>query len=611
MSNKSAEAIDAGTVTVPKKVEEIGTEYRGRTDIKELILHAGVKMIGDCAFEGCKGLKTIRIPENVEFIGERAFYGCTSLEKFDVDKKNRFYKAVDGVLYSAGKVLIAYPAGCKEKEFETCDDTEIISDYAFCGNPKLNTVDLGPAVSSVTAKAFLGCKNLSTIAVHEENTTFITSGEGLFKDDGRYLVYHCPTSNFDKVNLECVEILGPLCLADCHPMSSLFVNNTLEEIASDAFGTECRPKKLYIEKDFECSLPFQFLDKKGRAMNPDDVPGHTFRRNHDKQYESIGKCISSVEWVGSRMGVDRLFFGNDSEESVFKPVKVSDTSFDDIAGLDDAKEMVYRHLILPSKHPELFERFEIETSSGVLLYGPPGTGKTMLARAVASEIDAKFYSIKSTDIRNSFVGESEMNIKALFKCARKDSKAVIFFDDFDSLGRERGNGCEPWQSDLIDELLVQMQGLEKHKGTLLVLAATNRPWEIDSALMRSGRFSTHIHVGLPSKEARKIILCNRISGIPHADDIDFDCIAQKTEGFNGADVEELCNTAKLHRVSLMDSGNTSDEITVEDFEFALSRIHSSVSRRDLADIEFFRRTGQRPGSEERYVSKDESVPGYS
>ena len=304
---------------------------------------------------------------------------------------------------------------------------------------------------------------------------------------------------------------------------------------------------------------------------------------------------------------------DDSEPQGFRPVKVTDTRFSDIAGLEDAKELMYNNLILPAKHPELFDRFDMEGNTGVLLYGPPGTGKTMLARAVASEMDAKFYSIKSTDIRNCYVGKSEENIRELFETARNDGKAVIFFDDFDSLGRARGNSSEPWQSDLIDEILVQMQGIEKHSGRLMVLAATNRPWEIDSALMRSGRFSTHIHVGLPGPEAREKIISNRLSRIPHSDDIDIKVLARMTDGYNAADVEEVCRTAKMRRISQIDSGEGANEVTTEDFDFALSRVHSSVSRKDLQDIEEYRETGCTPGSEV-YKTKDipagEVPPGY-
>ena len=613
MTVVTAEAIEKGTVTVPRNVKEIKTQYRGRTDIEEVVLHPGIRKIGDGAFEGCTNLKRIIIPDSVEFIGEKAFFGCTSLERFTVDPKNRCYKTVDGVLFSRGMVLIAYPGGSRERDYEPPEDTRAFSDYAFSGNPHIRSIRIGPEVSSLTAWAFSGCRKLSGFLVHGDNDRYTTNGELLLDGCARELLFRAPASMCKDLYLRGVEVLAPGCLSESNNLSSIYFHDALEEVSPDAFGTVCRPKKLFIDRNFECTLPFGFLSKKGEPLEDRAVPGHVFRRQSDGTYRSIGKCRDVYQPFDEMMSArERMFYGVESEETAFRPLKVTDTTFGDIAGLEDAKDLMYKHLILPSKHPELFERFDMEASTGVLLYGPPGTGKTMLARAVASEMDAKFYSIKSTDIRNCYVGESENNIKSLFETARKGGKSVIFFDDFDSIGRERGNSSEPWQSDLIDEILVQMQGLEKHNGNLMVLAATNRPWDIDSALLRSGRFSTLIHVGLPNREAREQIVRHRMGGIPHSKDLDFQCIAERTEGYNAADVEELCTAAKLRRISLMDSGESTDEITSEDFEFALSRVHSSVSQRDLRDIENYRRTGNGPGREDgTYVPKDDKIDGYN
>ena len=156
-----------------------------------------------------------------------------------------------------------------------------------------------------------------------------------------------------------------------------------------------------------------------------------------------------------------------------------------------------------------------------------------------------------------------------------------------------------------------MQGLERHADGLMVLAATNRPWEIDSALMRSGRFSTHIHVGLPDAEARGFIVRHRMDEVPHSDSLDYDTIVRRTEGYNAADVEEVCNAAKIHRISLVDAGDNEESITDGDFAYALTKVRSSVSRRDLEDLDRYRRTGNGPGMKDDYVPGDADVPGYS
>ena len=611
MTTVSAEAMEKGTVSVPRNVKNIGTQYKGRTDIVRMILHPGIRKIGDCAFEGCTSLKEITIPESVEHIGQKAFYGCTALETLCVDSNNPNYRSVDGALYTKDMDLVAYPAGCDSKRFIAPEQTVTVADYAFCGNPFLRSVEFGSQLTDITGLAFDGCVRLASIIVSVENENFISTGYGLYSGDRRTLISVPPKMSIALFQLYGVEEIAPYSLYQCDRIQGILFHDCLETVSPLAFGEKCRPKKILVEKDFDCDLPFAFVDKDSRPLEGGDIRGYLFRREKDGNYRALRKLTRSDMIELPTDEEMELAFGTEMTESEFRPVKVLDTTFDDIAGLDDAKEQMYRYLILPSKHPELFKRFKMETSTGILLYGPPGTGKTMLARAVASEIDAKFYSIKSTDIRGCYVGESEKRMRALFETARRDRRAVIFFDDFDSLGRERGNSGEPWQSDLINELLVQMQGLERHADGLMVLAATNRPWEIDSALMRSGRFSTHIHVGLPDAEARGFIVRHRMDEVPHSDSLDYDTIVRRTEGYNAADVEEVCNAAKIHRISLVDAGDGEDHITNGDFAYALTKVRSSVSRRDLEDLDRYRRTGNGPGVKDDYVPGDTDVPGYS
>lgn len=611
MSKRPAEAMEKGTVAVPRNVKEIKDQYKGRTDIETIEIHPGVRKIGDGAFEGCTSLKSVTIPASVEYIGQKAFYGCAALETFYVDQENPVYRSVDGAIYTREMALIAYPAGCDSKRYIAPEETAVVADYAFCGNRFLRIVEFGSALTDITGLAFDGCVKLRSIEVSGENETFASGGYGLYSNDGRTLIAVPPMATIGFFQLYGVENVAPYSMYQCDRVNGILFHDCLETVSPLAFGDKCRPKKIHIEKDCECELPFDFIDEDGRPLKGSDIRGFIFRREKDGRYKALRKIKASDRYDFPVDEEIPLCYGEDIGDSVFRPVKVLDTTFSDIAGLEDAKEQMYRYLILPSKHPELFKKFRMETSAGILLYGPPGTGKTMLARAVASEIDAKFYSIKSTDIRGCYVGESEKRMRCLFETARKDRRAVIFFDDFDSLGRERGNNSEPWQSDLINEILIQMQGLERHGDGLIVLAATNRPWEIDSALMRSGRFSTRIHVGLPNAEAREFIVRHRMEEVPHTDSLDYGNIARSTEGFNAADVEELCNTAKIRRIALMDSGDGAEEITDSDFEYALSRVHSSVSKRDLKDLEKYRLTGSGPGTDDNYVPRDDDVPGYS
>ena len=615
MDDWLAQAMDKEIVEIPEGVTEIPNgAFRDNKNVRKITFPSTLEAIGKEAFYGCARLKISPLPSSLKTIGERAFFGCTSIEKFETGKSNdRSFWTLKGVLYDRGKRMVAYPAGCREKAYEVLDNTETIEDYAFCGCEHLRTIDLGPNVSEVTARAFSGCRKLNAVQIAGENERFISMSGDLYSDMGTVLVYMTPRPRRRLERLTGVERLEPGCLADCDKIDALVLHDCIEDIAPDAFGDLCRPKKLYIDKNFDCDLPFSFWAAEDGGRGEMET-GNIYRRRKDGTYEKIDVIPPHEDPFGEFCGPERIAYGDDSldvEDMDFRPVSVAGACFDSIAGLEDAKALMYQNLVLPAKHPDLFDRFDLETTSGVLLYGPPGTGKTMLARAVASEMDAKFYSVKSTDIRSCWVGNSEKNIRRLFETAREDQRAVIFFDDFDSLGRSRGTHGEPWQSDLIDEILVQMQGVERHKGNLMVLAATNRPWDIDSALKRSGRFTNQIYVGLPNVDAREKIIRNRISGVPHAVELDLRDVAIRTEGYNGADVEEVCRTAKMHRILQMDSGSTTDRITAEDFEYALSSVYSSVSKKDVRDMENYRRTGGDPDAEEYVPDKKDSVPGYS
>ncbi|MBU4222565.1 MAG: ATP-binding protein, partial [Euryarchaeota archaeon] len=167
-------------------------------------------------------------------------------------------------------------------------------------------------------------------------------------------------------------------------------------------------------------------------------------------------------------------------------------SFNDIAGLEKVKENIKEAIVYPFKHADDYEWYKVKPGGGILLYGPPGCGKTMLAAAAASECDAFFINLKISDIKDKYVGESEKKIKEVFNLARSYEKAILFFDEIDALAGERSGSMEGHERSLVNELLSQMDGIEA-KGNdkrYLVLAATNRPWDVDIALRRPGRFDT-------------------------------------------------------------------------------------------------------------------------
>lgn len=223
----------------------------------------------------------------------------------------------------------------------------------------------------------------------------------------------------------------------------------------------------------------------------------------DKKIHFIDKFISySQDEYYESKNFKNLF----TQKIVKKDKKenLSNIKLEDVVGLDDVKKSIEEKILLPIKHKELYEKYDKQTGGGILLYGLPGTGKTMFAKAIANEIDAQFFSVKPGDLKNMFVGESEKLIKELFTKARSYKKSIIFFDEFESIGGKRTNRVtRPNVSNiLVPELLAQIQGINKEENEnenelLLIIAATNRPQDIDSALLRPGRFDTKIYVDLP------------------------------------------------------------------------------------------------------------------
>jgi len=255
-----------------------------------------------------------------------------------------------------------------------------------------------------------------------------------------------------------------------------------------------------------------------------------------------------------------------------------DTTFDDVAGADSAKEEL-REIIKFLKSPERFERLGGEVPKGVLLVGPPGTGKTLLARAVAGEAEVPFYSVSGSDFMEMFVGVGASRVRDMFSDAKENSPAIIFIDELDSIGRQRGAGLgggHDEREQTLNQLLSELDGFEKNEG-VVVMAATNRPDILDSALTRPGRFDRQITVDLPTKKARAEILRIHARNKPLSDEIDLEEIARSTPGFSGADLENLLNEA-----ALLAGRHGHDEIEEKDIEEARDKVIMGLKRDGMA-----------------------------
>ncbi|MBQ3385671.1 MAG: ATP-dependent zinc metalloprotease FtsH [Erysipelotrichaceae bacterium] len=241
--------------------------------------------------------------------------------------------------------------------------------------------------------------------------------------------------------------------------------------------------------------------------------------------------------------------------------------FNDVAGCDEEKEEMVE-IISYLKSPEKFAKMGARIPKGILMVGPPGTGKTLLAKAVAGEADVPFYSISGADFVEMFVGVGASRVRDMFKDAKRTAPCMIFIDEIDAVGRQRGAGLgggNDEREQTLNQLLVEMDGIEDNKG-IVIIAATNRPDVLDPALLRPGRFDRQITVSLPDKNGRKAILEVHARNKHFAPDVDLNALAARTPGFSGADLENVLNEAAILAVR----GNR-NEITMEDLDEAIDR----------------------------------------
>ena len=266
-------------------------------------------------------------------------------------------------------------------------------------------------------------------------------------------------------------------------------------------------------------------------------------------------------------------------------------NFDDIAGLDDVKEVVNVKVLLPLKNPEVFEGYVRKSGGGLLLYGPPGTGKTMIAAAIANEIGAKFCSVKPSDLLNQGAGNTEKAVRSLFAQARSFPCAVIYFDEMDSISPKSTKS--QYAKQLRSEFLAQLQGIEsygkKKDNILFLIAATNKPWDIDSAFIRPGRFGTRVYVGLPDAPAREYMIRHRLDKVRDKgvvevmDDINVDAVIERSNGFNGSDITALLDKAE-EQSALRAIRTGEKKLCNEDFDEAFEHVTSSVQSEDIEKL---------------------------
>ncbi len=257
-------------------------------------------------------------------------------------------------------------------------------------------------------------------------------------------------------------------------------------------------------------------------------------------------------------------------------IDIPDINWEDVGGLEDIKSELREAVEWPLKYPKLFEKAGIRPLNGILLFGPPGCGKTLLAKAIANESRSNFITVKGPEIFSKWVGESEKTVREIFRKARQASPSIIYFDEIDAITAARisyeGSGSGVTSS-VVNQILVEMDGLENRKG-VVVIASTNRPDLVDSALLRPGRFDRLLYITAPDLESRIKILEVHTSEMPLANDVSLKLVAQITEGYSGADLENVCREAGMQ--AIREKMEDIDKIEYKHFELALSKITSTL-----------------------------------
>jgi transitional endoplasmic reticulum ATPase len=262
------------------------------------------------------------------------------------------------------------------------------------------------------------------------------------------------------------------------------------------------------------------------------------------------------------------------EPSAMREVLINkpNVRWDEIGGNEDAKRALIEMVEMPLKEPEVFREVGIKPPKGVLLTGPPGTGKTLLAKAVATESDANFISVKGPELISKWVGESEKGVREIFKKAKQVAPAVIFFDEFDSIGSMRGSGISSGYSDkIVNQLLTELDGIEELTG-VSIIAATNRPDLIDEALKRPGRLDSIIEVGLPDEKTRLEIFKIHTKNTPLDKDVNLEELAKLTEEFSGADISAVVQKAGLEAIRNRKSKEEKIKVSMKYFKDAIEEI---------------------------------------
>jgi cell division protease FtsH len=370
--------------------------------------------------------------------------------------------------------------------------------------------------------------------------------------------------------------------------ATIMLNESAREADSEGEDEESLLKSVYRSSDYWLNVPAGDAYLDDMKMLSED---YDFEYIYEPVNEWGQQIVTYVIFFGLMIGVwillmrrlgggggggGQIFNIGKSKAQLFEKGKGTDVNFNDVAGLDGAKEEL-EEIVAFLKAPEKYTNLGAKIPKGALLVGPPGTGKTLLAKAVAGEAQVPFFSLSGSDFVEMFVGVGASRVRDLFKQAKEKSPAIIFIDEIDAIGRARGKNASMGSNDerenTLNQLLTEMDGFGTNSG-VIILAATNRADILDKALMRAGRFDRQIYVDMPDLTERKAIFEVHLGPIKADDSIDVDFLSRQTPGFSGADIANVCNEAALYAAR-----KERDKVIHQDFLDAVDRIIGGLEKR--------------------------------
>lgn len=321
-----------------------------------------------------------------------------------------------------------------------------------------------------------------------------------------------------------------------------------------------------------------------------DEEPHTITASEHSVLDSSSCCVSGEDILEALQNVTPS-----SRREGF--TTIPDISWENVGALNELRADLELRIISPIKNSHIYDKFGLETPSGVLLYGPPGCGKTLLAKAIAKESGANFISIRGPELLNKYVGESEKAVRTVFERARASAPCIVFFDELDSLCAARSSEGNGATERVVNQLLTELDGVGERR-KVFVVAATNRPDIIDPAMMRPGRLDRVIYVPLPDETGRFDILMKVSKKTPLAQDVDFGLISKNTQGFSGADLSQLIREATLKALDKLRTDEHSIFSSTDDFESRIRDISGIVTQDLLMSVV----SGMRPSVREEQIN---------